>query len=96
MGRSYTPKYRIELSFVDFKGRQRKIDAFGWSCKRHGRPSEHNAKRFRDGMNESLEKGMSNEHLKHRQSAYGTARIIEQSTGDVIATYKPPMFEVVS
>jgi len=94
MGRTLTPKYRIELTYVDYLNKRISVQSFAYSVKEHGKPNTDNAKKFRDGMNESLNLGGTNEHLRIGQSDYSKATIIEQSTSNVVAEFNPPMFEV--
>lgn len=89
-----TPKYRIELSCIDFN-LQRKIWAsFAYSVKDSGAPNEANAKKYRDGMNDSILRG-ANTHLINVQSLYSNVRIINQFTGEQVCAYTAPMFEVI-
>lgn len=93
MGKTITPKYRIELSFVSFTARRKEIARFAFMVKEHGAPTVENAKKWRDSMNKSFE--THNSHLSKTQSLFSNATIIRQSDGAVVAEYKAPMFEVV-
>ena len=91
MGKITTPKYRIEMSCVSFTNKRKEWHSYGFI----GRPSDAAAKSFRDGMNASMQNGGTNEHLANLQSPYGTARIINQKSGDLVALFVPPAFEIV-
>jgi len=90
MSKTKTPKHRIEMSCVHFINKRREVHSFAFT----GKVSDQAAKRFRDSMNESIERG-SNVHLKGTQSNYSNAFIIEQRTGDVVAQYVAPAFESI-
>ena len=95
MGKSSTPKYRIELRSNDPK---RKWDSYAYLVKNYGKPTEANAKRFRNDMNASFQGGGTNYHITEGLGYvlhYSDAQIVEQKTGRVVAKYKAPVFEVV-
>lgn len=95
MGRSSTPKYVIYLSCISFINKRKELHRFAWKYKQHGKPTEKNAKRFRDDMNKSIESG-NNTHLNGSQSLYSNAIIKENRfNGVIIAQYTSPMFEVI-
>ena len=96
MGRTITPKYRIELPCIDFGQRKRVIHSFAWDCKRDGKPSVKNGLRFMQGYNDSYKTGGSNEHLKNMFSDYLDFKIIEQKGNILIASYKAAMFTVIN
>jgi hypothetical protein len=89
------PKYRIELSCINFIAKKKEIHSYAYSVKEQGKPTSENAKLFRNGMNKSLSKGGTNEHLRNMQGDYSNAYIIEQKTGQQIAEYIAPMFETI-
>ena len=92
MGRSSTPKYRIEMQCIHFVNKRKEVHSFAYNGKK---PSEESAKEFRDKMNKSMDKGESNEHLKGIQSAYSKTTIVNQKTGEIAAIFNPPMFELI-
>lgn len=92
MGRSVTPTFRVETTGTIG------MTPACWNTKSYGRPSEKTAREYVEKFNESLEPGKCNEHIR---KAYPNARmtgakIIRQSTGEVVASYAAPMFQVVS
>lgn len=93
MGRTHTPKYRIELTFVDFIARKKSVASFAYMVDEHGPATEVGAKKYRDGMNDSLK--THNAHLANGQSPYSNATIVRQSDGEVVAQYVAPAFEIV-
>jgi len=90
MSKTKTPKHRIEMSCVHFINKCREVHSFAFT----GKASDQAAKRLRDLMNESIERG-SNVHLKGTQSSYSSAFVIEQKTGEIVAQYIAPAFEVI-
>lgn len=95
MKRDTEPKYRIELSFIHYGNKRRETAQFAWNSKQDGKPTSENAKRYRDQMNASIQKGGTNEHLRKQQSDYSRATITEQETGVEVAKYNPPMFQTI-
>jgi len=96
MGKVITPRYRIEMSYISFTNKRRETAKQVYDSKVSGEPSAENAKKYRDGMNASMSKGQSNEHLRSGQSDYSHTWIIDQHNGQtVVAEYKPPMFEII-
>ncbi len=89
MRRVNEPRYRIELSCVSFVSRKVEWHSYAF----HGKLKKNSAKEYRDGFNRSLD-GV-NKHIKHTQSYYSNARIINQSTGEIVQEYIAPMFEVI-
>lgn len=92
MGKTTTPKFRIELQTPAG------FDKFAYMVKESGAATVENAKKFRDGMNASFKKGGSNYHITEQSGVithYCNARIINQSTGQIVVACKAPMFEVV-
>ena len=96
MSKSDTPRYRIELSYISFTNKRREIAKQVYESKVSGKPSTDNAKKYRDGMNASMNQGQPNEHLRSGQSDYSHVWIIDQHNGQiVVAEYNPPMFELI-
>lgn len=91
MGKIHTPKYRIELTCINFVKNCKETHSYGFIGLK---PTDQLAKKFRDEMNNSIRNG-ANTHLKTKQSEYSNAYIIEQKTGEIIAEYIAPMFEVI-
>lgn len=97
MGRSYTPKYRLEIK-----------DNVGWhwlnwlprgqyGIKGHGAPSEVNLEKYVRSYAKSLEIGGVNEHVSLALGyvPYPTAaRIVNQETNEVVASWTAGMFQV--
>jgi hypothetical protein len=96
MGKTRTSKYRVEMRFVNFAARRPDTFVTGWDVTRHGRPTVENAKKYRDGYNQSMEPGGVNAHLRSGQSNFGRTTIIRQKDGEVMAEFVPPAFEVVA
>ena len=69
------------------------MHTFCYSVKDDGKPSPENLKKWRDGMNMSF--STHNSHLKSVQSMYSNAYLIHQKTGDTVAEYIAPMFEII-
>lgn len=89
MGRSYTPKYRVEtVEWVAERGVSK--NSFAWAGKA---PTSLKLKDWRAAMNKSFEAGGVNAHLKF--TVIGSCKVIEQATGRVVVEYTPPAFEIV-
>lgn len=109
MGRTVTPKYRVEyrdnllsmgrtrpdaVSRVDRKA----VNIMAWKAKEDGRANAENLAKWRNGFNASFQADGSNAHLAE---AFGAiphihfARIVRQSDDSVVAEFTAPMFEVV-
>lgn len=92
MGRSYTPTYRIELVA------NVPMSMGAWNSKFNGRPTNANAERYRQSMNQSFQPNSG-----HPNAATGErvvphiykVVVVRQSTGKVVATALAPKFEVV-
>jgi hypothetical protein len=96
MGKTKTPRYRVELSYINFGTKRREVLTIEYKVSVHGKPTEENARKLRKAFNESLQPGGSNEHLRAGQSDYGTT-VIKRNTrkGEEIARFTPPMFEEI-
>ena len=98
MGRSITPKYRVEESPVRLAdGRLIRSTDYAWR-REYGRPTEANLERFIDAMASSQKSGGANAHLAE---AYGqivvtsSARIVRQLDGEVVASWKASAFRAL-
>ena len=65
----------------------------GWDTKHAGRPSDATLKAHVERFEASCQPGGVNSHIG--PLVVWSAKIIRQSTGEVIATYKGPLFAVV-
>lgn len=81
MGRSYKPKYRIDL-VVD--NASRSYVQIAWS-KRYGRASNDTLSKFVTSLEASYKPGGCNSHIK--AISYISASIVNQKTGEVVAFY---------
>lgn len=100
MGRSYTPTYRVETfdNRMNVSLYQRRLESCAWNCKRDGRPTEANAEKYRQEMNKTFLPGGVNYHISESCGFtihISTVWIIRQSTGELVAKAKAPMFEVM-
>jgi len=96
MGKVITPRYRIEMSYISFTNKRRETAKQVYNSKVSGKPSAENAKKYRDGMNASMNQGQPNAHLRSGQSDYSHVWIIDQHNGQiVVAEYSPPKFELI-
>ena len=90
MGRSTTPTYRVEVKA------NRPMGMFGWDS-RDGRANEANLELWRQGYNESFQVGGVNgpradsDIIVHISSA----KLVRQSTGEVVAEVNAPAFEII-
>ena len=88
MGKSFTPKYRLEMDGVT---------PMAWTVKYHGQANEANLRTHVFGYAKSLELGGANQHISKALGhiPYPTgAKIVNQLTGHVVATWKAGMFQV--
>lgn len=88
MGRSITPKYRVEAKEQNGKA---------WAASWRGRATEKRLAEYVAGTNESMKPGGVNEHVSRAVGfipVIREARIIEQRTGEIVAHYKAPLFQV--
>lgn len=96
MGRITTPTFRLE--FNDNPWRLVWNAKETWDCTKYGRPSTASIERFRVARHKSLEIGGVNEHIS-KSIGYipyiNRARIIRQATGETVAEFTAPPFEVV-
>jgi hypothetical protein len=98
MGRSITPTFRVEYHDNPFA----KVDlnvrhSFSWNTKAYGRPTNANLEKWRTAMNKSYAAGGVNEHVSEMLGyavSISAAQIVRQASGEVVATYTAPMFEV--
>ena len=92
MGRITTPTYRVETTLN--KG---SMTPFAWHGKQDGRATQKNLEAWRIGYNKSFQTGGVNGPRNGSDTIVhiSSARLIRQSTGEVVAEVKAPMFEVV-
>lgn len=91
MGRSYTPKYRVD--YRDQGG----WHSVCWDTKRNGRPTDANLEQWRRKMNTSFNHGGVNHHVS-KACGYlvhiSKAALVNQRNGEPVAMVSAPMFEV--
>lgn len=95
MGRSYTPKYRVEYTDNNPKARNQTFSVYksmGWN----GVATVAKLEDWRKSMNDSFKPGGCND-LVSREYIYQivNCRLVNQTTNDVVAEVKAPMFEVM-
>lgn len=98
MGRSYTPKYRVEYhnntDYVDGRVPSMYPQWMHWP-RDLGKPSNAKAEKLRCDMNSTFQPGGVNEHVNRNVTIHiHTLRVIEQATGETVAEANMPMFEV--
>jgi len=87
MGKTYTPKHRIEFKLNDGM-------TMGVAFK--GRVTERTVASFVANMNHSFKPGNCNGHLSNKILLYvNSAKVIEQKSGNIVASYVAPMFQVI-
>jgi hypothetical protein len=97
MGRSYTPKYRVEYrdNTMNRLGTDRILS---YDAKRYGKPTDAKAEDLRRALNKSFNVGGVNWHVSEAAGvvvSVNRLRIINQRSGQVVAESNAPMFEVV-
>jgi hypothetical protein len=86
MGRSYKPKYRVEVDGGGYVG-----GGMSWDCKQYGRPTDKALAAWVLGHFRSLEAGGVNGHIG-RRGRFFAARVVQQGTArrpDVLAAVWP-------
>lgn len=94
MGTSYTPTYRVEYNDSPFCVAWNGIET--WDCKNYGRPSVKNLTEWRNRRNASMQAGGVNQHIPQALGYIphiSHARIVRQTTGEVVTEFTMPMFE---
>jgi len=93
MGRSTTPRYRIDAVMTN-----RRSYVQAWNCERYGTPTLKSAARWREAINKSFLPGGVNfgisESLGRIERVFNF-QVIDQRDNRVVVDYKAPMFEVV-
>jgi hypothetical protein len=104
MGRSITPKYRIQYYYRQPNGQIVEVRA-SWtissnnkSIQADGKPTKENAEKYIQAYNNSLKSDGANKHvsvaLGFMPMAH-KAEIVNQFTGKVVVEWKAPMFQVI-
>lgn len=90
MGRSTTPRYRLEL-----KGTGGTFPPQSWNKRAGGplTPTDAELRRWVESFEASTRKGGSNAHLG--PTVIWSAQVVRQKDGQVIARYSGPLFAVV-
>ena len=94
MGRTITPKYRIEY----VESNRERANSAAWDAKTYGRANARNLERWRTKLNTSFLPGHCNFHVSQALNVIphvSYARLVNQKTGEVVAEARMPMFEVV-
>jgi hypothetical protein len=95
MGRSVTPTYRVEYRAVDCVLTSGSWWVHGrYQMRGDGRPTDVNLHEHVKSLEASFKPGRSNDHI-------GDVKIIEawivhQASGDQVAHYEAPLFEVIN
>lgn len=90
MGRSLTPTYRVE--YYDQAKHKR-------HCAWEGRATDKRLAQWVKDLNYSFMPGGVNVHISHSlryMPHVHKAKIIRQATGEIVAVYHAPAFEVIS
>lgn len=93
MGRTTTPTFRLEVLESTNTGRNYAFQS-AWPTRHAGRPTDATLAAHVQVHEASTRPGGVNEHLG--ASTVTRARVIRQSTGDVVAEYHAPMFAVLA
>jgi hypothetical protein len=89
MGKSITPAYRIEMT-----ERRTMLTPMSWRSE-YGKPTAENLEKYVRKYIDSLKIGGTNQHVSLSLGYIpvpDSARIVRQKTGEVVATWKAPMF----
>lgn len=83
MGRTVTPKYRLEYTEKDARGRV-SIHQMGWDARFNGRATFDNAVRYCEALQKSTLAGGCNEQIGPRDLL--NFQLVNQKTGDTVAS----------
>lgn len=91
MSRSTTPTYRVEVKA------NKPIGMFGWNGRQDGAATEANLEKWRQSYNTSFQVGGVNGPINDGDIIVhiSSAKLIRQSTGEVVAETKAPAFEII-
>lgn len=89
MGRTVTPTFALTLRVPGFY-----MTPSGWDCKRQGRPSDATLAAAVEMFEASTRPGGCNAHLG--TTVVSSAKVVRQSTGDVVAEYRAAAFVAVA
>ncbi len=90
MSRDYTPKYRVEYTSNVGSGMMQ------WQSV-YGKPDKDGLENWRQAYNQSFQVGGVNEPSSKTSVVMhiSTAKLIRQSTGEIVAEAHAPAFEIV-
>lgn len=94
MGRSTTPTFRVEMSESGLTTGKRYRWQGAWNSKYSGRPSDKNLAAYVAAHEASTRSGGVNECLGPMK--VNSAQVVRQSSGEVVATFTAPAFEVIA
>ena len=97
MGRTSTPTYRMELEERRTASSNPAVTRMAWDCRSKGRPTDANLERYVLAYADSLKAGGVNMHLSQslgHMPIPHSARIVRQSTGQVVASWEAATFQV--
>ena len=97
MGRIVTPTYRVEVVERRTASSNPAVTRMAWDCRSKGRPTDANLERYVLAYADSLKSGGVNVHLSESLGFMPiphSARIVRQSTGQVVASWQAAMFQV--
>jgi len=98
MSKTRTPKYRVEYLDNTVESRKSRRYTAERTMAWDGRATRARLEAWREAINASFESSGVNAHLSDALGyvvRIGRSRIVNQRTGEVVAEYVPPMFEVV-
>lgn len=101
MGKTITPKYKVlvtEPVYVNGQFRGSRTNTMSWDCKRYGRPTSENVKKYAITLGKSYEIGGVNEHISKACGAipYPSSATVayNYAGGATVAEWTAPMFMV--
>lgn len=105
MGRSYTPRYVVQIVETSPPPGNRNFwhTPASWNVKSrtnvagYGNPTDKNLEKFISKYGDSLKPGGINQHLSlsHGYIPYPSSAFIkDQTTGEIVATWKAAMFQI--
>lgn len=94
MGRTTTPTFRVEINDVVLATGNRNVAQMAWDTTRAGRPNDATLAEYVSRYEASTAPGGANDHLG--VTVVTTARVIRQSTNEIVAAYTAPAFRRVA
>jgi hypothetical protein len=91
MSRTATSKYAVSITVPGYR-----YSLASWRCNQSGRPTDANLARYVEAFEASTRPGGCNAHLGEQYVSSAYVKVNSGYDGQVVATYRAPMFRVVA